>query len=255
MKVQRHLQLRIEAQGKYLQSVLEKAQKTLTKQSLDSGELEADKIQLCDLVSKVSTECFSNSFPGPGENPGLQLFQLADPAHVADFSPDNCLTSYAGSIKEQEALDASLGLRSYHEDFSLCVDQYGENTTLEQTQQAWCTDLNDEKSLNTSIIRDSGRMSFMIHRDRNMVQASVKHQREDWDSSIAPEVRKKEGDNDDKFLQQPSIKRSAVHQESRKQSHGFGLPSLKTKLELNIHQDSDDVPSCKELDLNGFSWN
>lgn len=43
-QVQRHLQLRIEAQGKYLQSVLEKAQEALAKQSadVDAGSLQEE---------------------------------------------------------------------------------------------------------------------------------------------------------------------------------------------------------------------
>ena len=59
-QVQRHLQLRIEAQGKYLQSVLEKAQEALAKQSvdLDAGVLGQDAAaetqQLSELISRAS---------------------------------------------------------------------------------------------------------------------------------------------------------------------------------------------------------
>ena len=42
-QVQRHLQLRIEAQGKYLQGVLEKAQETLEVQNIGKAGLEATK--------------------------------------------------------------------------------------------------------------------------------------------------------------------------------------------------------------------
>ncbi|THU67885.1 hypothetical protein C4D60_Mb05t29430 [Musa balbisiana] len=62
LEVQRHLQFQLEAQGKYLQSVLEKAQETLRKQDLGSAGLEVAKIQISELVSKVSSECFINSF-------------------------------------------------------------------------------------------------------------------------------------------------------------------------------------------------
>ncbi|KAI9084014.1 hypothetical protein K1719_027035 [Acacia pycnantha] len=55
LEVQRHLQLRIEAQGKYLQGVLEKAQETLEIQNLGTSGLEAAKVQLSELASKVST--------------------------------------------------------------------------------------------------------------------------------------------------------------------------------------------------------
>ncbi|EPS73715.1 hypothetical protein M569_01040, partial [Genlisea aurea] len=54
LEVQRHLQLRIEAQGKYLESVLEKAQETMGTQNLGTISLEAAKLQLSDLMSKVS---------------------------------------------------------------------------------------------------------------------------------------------------------------------------------------------------------
>jgi len=54
--VQRHLQLRIEAQGKYLQAVLEQAQETLGKQNLGPANLEDAKIKISQLVSQVSTE-------------------------------------------------------------------------------------------------------------------------------------------------------------------------------------------------------
>ena len=59
--MQRHLLLRIEAQGKYLQAVLEQAQETLGKQNLGPANLEDAKIKISELVSQVSTECFSNT--------------------------------------------------------------------------------------------------------------------------------------------------------------------------------------------------
>ena len=48
--VQRHLQLRIEAQGKYLQAVLEQAQETLGKQNLGPANLEDAKIKMTSEV-------------------------------------------------------------------------------------------------------------------------------------------------------------------------------------------------------------
>lgn len=55
MQVQRHLQMRIEAQGKYLQSILEKAKETLAGHTSDSPSLEAAHAELTELVSKVTT--------------------------------------------------------------------------------------------------------------------------------------------------------------------------------------------------------
>ncbi|KAI3798379.1 hypothetical protein L1987_33654 [Smallanthus sonchifolius] len=64
-EVQRHLQLRIEAQEKYLQAVLEMAQETVGRQDLGEGGLEANKVQLLELVSKVSsTHCLNSASSG-----------------------------------------------------------------------------------------------------------------------------------------------------------------------------------------------
>lgn len=54
-QVQRHLQMRIEAQGKYLQSILEKAKETLAGHTSDSPGLEAAHAELTELASKVTT--------------------------------------------------------------------------------------------------------------------------------------------------------------------------------------------------------
>ena len=59
-QVQRHLQLRIEAQGKYLQSVLRKAQDTLAGYNSSSIEVEAAKAELSHLVSMVDNGCPSS---------------------------------------------------------------------------------------------------------------------------------------------------------------------------------------------------
>ncbi|MFS7989704.1 putative MYB-CC type transcription factor, LHEQLE-containing domain-containing protein [Helianthus anomalus] len=99
LEVQRHLQLRIEAQGKYLQSVLEKAQETLGRQKLGSVGLEAAKVQLSDLVSKVSTHCINskliNDVPMLTNQP-------------TDCSVDSCLTYGEGQQTEQEMIGLTL---------------------------------------------------------------------------------------------------------------------------------------------------
>ncbi|KAI3677027.1 hypothetical protein L1987_86645 [Smallanthus sonchifolius] len=91
LEVQRHLQLRIEAQGKYLQSVLEKAQETLGRQNLGSVGLEAAKVQLSELVSKVST--FS----------GIKDVAMHT-NQPTDCSIESCLTYGEGQQTEQEMM-------------------------------------------------------------------------------------------------------------------------------------------------------
>ncbi|KAK3151501.1 hypothetical protein QOZ80_3AG0246700 [Eleusine coracana subsp. coracana] len=110
LEVQRHLQLRIEAQGKYLQSVLEKAQETLTKQNAGSVGLETAKMQLSELVSKVSTECLQHAFTGFEEIEGSQMLQ-GHTMQLGDGSVDSCLTACEGSQKDQDIL--SIGLSAH----------------------------------------------------------------------------------------------------------------------------------------------
>jgi len=101
------LQLRIEAQGKYLQSVLEKAQETLSKQNAGSVGVETAKMQLSELVSKVSTECLQHSFTGFEEIEGSQILQ-GHTIQLGDGSVDSCLTACDGSQKDQDILSISL---------------------------------------------------------------------------------------------------------------------------------------------------
>lgn len=60
--MQRHIQLRIEAQGQYLQSVLKKAQETLSEYGSCSIEADHVKDQLSKLVSMVNSGCPNSSF-------------------------------------------------------------------------------------------------------------------------------------------------------------------------------------------------
>ncbi|XP_071720279.1 myb-related protein 2-like isoform X2 [Rutidosis leptorrhynchoides] len=101
LEVQRHLQLRIEAQGKYLQSVLEKAQETLGRQNLGTVGLEAAKVQLSELVSKVSNHCLTSAFSGI-KNVSTQTNQ------PTDYSIESCLSYNEGQQTEQETLGLTL---------------------------------------------------------------------------------------------------------------------------------------------------
>ncbi|KAL8167151.1 hypothetical protein V2J09_008650 [Rumex salicifolius] len=90
LEVQRHLQLRIEAQGKYLHTILEKAQDTLDKQNIvGTAGLEDTKLQLSELVSKVSTQCLNLTFGGELQ----QNHRLLRNQSAADYSIDSCLTA------------------------------------------------------------------------------------------------------------------------------------------------------------------
>ncbi|KAI3518777.1 hypothetical protein L1887_07590 [Cichorium endivia] len=90
LEVQRHLQLRIEAQGKYLEAVLEKAQETVRRQNLGAVGREDAKVQLSELVSKVSTlRTLNSAFSGMKD---------------ADCSIDSCLTFCEGQQTKQDMI-------------------------------------------------------------------------------------------------------------------------------------------------------
>ncbi|KAI3683641.1 hypothetical protein L1987_84151 [Smallanthus sonchifolius] len=101
LEVQRHLQLRIEAQGKYLQSVLEKAQETLGRQNLGTVGLEAAKVQLSELVSKVSNHCLTFAFSGVKDG-------STHTNQPTDCSIESCLTYGEGQQTEQEMIGLTL---------------------------------------------------------------------------------------------------------------------------------------------------
>ncbi|KAJ9558929.1 hypothetical protein OSB04_013543 [Centaurea solstitialis] len=102
-QVQRHLQLRIEAQGKYLQAVLEKAQETLGRQNLGTVGLEAAKVQLSELVSKVSSHCLNSAFSGIKD-----VSTTTQTNQPTDCSIESCLTYGEGQQTEQETVGLTL---------------------------------------------------------------------------------------------------------------------------------------------------
>ncbi|WRX21160.1 MYB-CC type transcription factor [Theobroma cacao] len=106
LQVQRRLQLRIEAQGKYLQSILEKACKALNDQAAASAGLEAAREELSELAIKVSNDCQEMI---PLDNIKLpSLSELAAalenktassmPARIGDCSVESCLTSTGSPV-------------------------------------------------------------------------------------------------------------------------------------------------------------
>ena len=105
-QVQRRLQLRIEAQGKYLQSILEKACKALNDQAAASAGLEAAREELSELAIKVSNDC-----QGMVPLDNIKLSSLSElaavienkttssmPARIGDCSVESCLTSTGSPV-------------------------------------------------------------------------------------------------------------------------------------------------------------
>lgn len=122
LEVQRLLQVRIEAQGRYLQSILEKAQKTLSTQtSVASIELEAARAELTDLANKVSNECLSSSYAlvGDGNTEDQSCGHVQEVAMAC--SPVSCLT-YPSSYERFDSIESNreTGLRDQKRPRVLC---------------------------------------------------------------------------------------------------------------------------------------
>jgi len=104
--VQRHLQLRIEAQGKYLQSILEKACKALNDQAAESAGLEAAREELSELAIKVSNDCQGLASLETVKMPYLPEIAAALennstsnlPTRIGNCSVESCLTSTGSPV-------------------------------------------------------------------------------------------------------------------------------------------------------------
>ncbi|XP_044478867.1 myb-related protein 2-like isoform X2 [Mangifera indica] len=257
LEVQRHLQLRIEAQGKYLQAVLEKAQETLGRQNLGTAGLEAAKVQLSELVSKVSTECLNSTFSDLKELQGFfpQQMQTNQPT---DCSMDSCLTSCEGSQKEQEIHNGGIGLKPYHGNVTLERKEIAEQPMLQQAELKWCEELKENKFL-ASIGKDTERKLFSSERSPGDLSISVGLQGEKVNgggSSNFSEGRFKARNEADNFLDQAKKRTESIKQENENKLRGYRSQQyFSAKLDLNTRDhENDAASSCKQLDLNGFSW-
>ncbi|XP_044498320.1 myb-related protein 2-like isoform X2 [Mangifera indica] len=257
LEVQRHLQLRIEAQGKYLQAVLEKAQETLGRQNLGTAGLEAAKVQLSELVSKVSTQCLNSTFSDLKELQGF-CSQQTQTNQPTDCSMDSCLTSCEGSQKEQEIHNGGIGLRPYHGNTRLERKEMVEEPMLQLAELKWCEEPKENKFL-ASIGKDTERRLFSSERSPGDLSISVGVQGEkanNCSSSNFSEGRLKARNEGGNFLDQANKRAESIKLENDKNLQGYrSLSCFSTKLDLNTRDhDNDPASSCKQLDLNGFSW-
>ncbi|KAF8043590.1 hypothetical protein BT93_A1803 [Corymbia citriodora subsp. variegata] len=227
MEVQRHMQLHIEAQGKYLQAVLEKAQETLGRHDLGSVGLEAAKNQLSELVSKVSADSLGSAFPDLID---LHLHQMQMNQNT-DCSLDSCLTCERPQ-KDREVdvdIDASRST-DYHPNPFLLSSDIADDRRREQTvredleervKRAIC-DLSTTCGYRSSFEGTNGRVDKRI--------------------KLTSPRRTSEGETD------------SIEAEREGLSLDCGRPRLRSKLDLNARDDDGDASSRKQIDLNGFGW-
>ncbi|KAK1318974.1 Myb family transcription factor APL [Acorus calamus] len=234
LEVQRHLQLRIEAQGKYLQSVLEKAQETIGKPNVGSAGLDAARVQLSELASKVSNDCNTLGFSELKEASGFYT-QKTQANHLADCSVESCLTSCEVSQKEQDTHNALMGLKPHPEDAMM---NHNQEERHERRQRAYDEELN-------------GSNIFSSRRELENMLTSEQRDLDDLSMSIGVQGEKGRGSYHHTLTEQWP---------PRKQDQGKHLRGCKAtysvaQLDLNVQDEGDAASHGKQFDLNGFSWN
>lgn len=133
-QVQRHLQLRIEAQGKYLQSILERACQALSDQAAASAGLEAAREELSELAIKVSND--SKEMAPLETQKVLPFSELAAALEnrkaptvmprIGDCSMDSCLTSAGSPVSPIRVGSTATAMKRPRPVFS-----HGDSMTLE----------------------------------------------------------------------------------------------------------------------------
>ncbi|KAK9122496.1 hypothetical protein Sjap_012098 [Stephania japonica] len=252
LQVQRHLQLRIEAQGKYLESVLEKAQETLGKQTPVSttGLIdETAKFLPCEFVSKVSYD----------EHRSL-CYHQPQKTQPKDCSIESCLTLCEGEGEgthgrdHQEMPNTGIGLQLYQQLApalsSKRIEQYELKKSEEQNKSKF-------KLFPTSGGRDGEKMIFPIHKSSNSslcMSTIVNGKKANGSSNIAA-VLVEDGST---FVNQASTRGSLAQLENEMKPNEFRQYSSSSltsqQLDLNAQDENDGGSTCKQFDLNGFSW-
>lgn len=229
------MQLRIEAQGKYLQAVLEKAQETLGRQNLGVVGLEAAKIQLSELVSKVSSQCLNSAFSELKELPGFCPQNTQK--QPTDCSMDSSLTSCEGSQREQELQNGGMCL----------IRPFNGHTFMEPKET-----LEGKKN---NLLNPLGK-DFADRSTSNLTMSIGVEGETKNGSIIYPERIMMGRESNGEFQHRNTNRTEAMKAVDETVSRDYRLPYFATpRLDLNTHQENDGATSCKPLDLNRFSWN
>ncbi|KAL6575012.1 hypothetical protein OROMI_012297 [Orobanche minor] len=230
LEVQRHLQIRIEAQGKYLQSVLEKAQETIGGQNLGTVGLEAAKVQISDLVSKVSTQCLSSTFSGMKDLSDLYLQRKKTTNQPTDCSIDSCLTSSCENpLRDGEFYPMGLKPVNFGTNIETRNTNIDSDTRL-QKSEIRC------KNTGNEIFGDNAFLS------------------EPNSSNLSMSIGFHGGEKFNRIGNYSDETNDLMKMEKKKTSPEMKMPFFPTRLDLNTDDENDADLNCKQLDLNCFSW-
>ncbi|KAJ8448076.1 hypothetical protein Cgig2_031800 [Carnegiea gigantea] len=187
--------------------------------------LEAAKLQLSELVSKVSNQCLNLAFTEMTEE--QQAMCLKQPNQhnkpAADCSIDSCLTSCdMPQQREQEMHNSELGLRPFNETRFLGRNNFDGN------------------------LKEHSAMLFpTTQSDRDKMMFPVEGGCSDLSMGVGIG-----GERQDEVQKNICCRADSFQLDNKK----YKLPSFGTDLDLNARDDADAPSSIRHLDLNGLSW-
>jgi hypothetical protein len=246
--VQRHLQLRIEAQGKYLQAVLEQAQETLGKQNLGPANLEDAKIKISELVSQVSNECFSNATKDIKENSNILRLEPRQIQFV-ESSENSYLTAAEGLFKEQRLQHHGV-LKAYDDSSLFCRKGSHEN----ETHLTLSRSLSERRVPHLHNVKVYSKAEFVCESDTEAPSEYIASQKNGGGSTTSSASGSKEGHAEKQSLEEQNCRKQAVEYQRESNLLDFEHPYSGNKLDLNTHNIDDNDQSYRHFDLNGFSW-
>ncbi|OEL37773.1 Myb-related protein 1 [Dichanthelium oligosanthes] len=246
-QVQRHLQLRIEAQGKYLQAVLEQAQETLGNKNLGPANLEDAKIKISELVSQVSNECFSNAITDIKESSSVHRLEPKQIQFV-ESSTNNYLTAAEGFIKEHRLQHHGV-LKAYDDSSLFCRKGSHEH----ETQFALNRSLSGRRMSHLQNEKGYSKAEFVYESDTEMAPEYITPQKNGGGSTTSSASGSK-GRGEKPYLEEPNCTRQAVEYPRESKLLDFEHSCSGKKLDLNTHNVDDTDQAYRHFDLNGFSW-
>ncbi|MED6155505.1 Myb- protein 2 [Stylosanthes scabra] len=235
LEVQRHMQVRIEAQGKYLQAVLEKAQETLGRQGSGVVGLEAAKVQLSELVSKVSSQCLE-----------LQTTNHHLPNNNNDCSMDSnsCLTS------EQENLRRPFNSGHQHQHHHAFMLERNNNIASATTTN-FLTPLGSKNNNNSKSGAERRSYNVVERSSPSNLCMSIGLERET--EAAAMMMSSEKGSHHHHHHHHRNYSRLPPCSSSSSSYFAAARLDLNARDQDQSHEASGTT-NCKQLDLNGFSW-
>ncbi|PIN16812.1 hypothetical protein CDL12_10543 [Handroanthus impetiginosus] len=171
-----------------------------------------------------------------------------------DCSMDSCLTSCEGSMRDQELYHNSIGLRPINFGAPTEPRVNDNETSLQKMELRWHEDPKEGRK-NLLMANDNVENTFIKKTNLNGLSMSIGLQGGNWNGKgNYPEERSKGQEADAKLFKQTSDSDDLMKPEKQRRSPELNQPFFSTKLDLNTDDYNDVASSCKQFDLNGFSW-